>query len=366
MVKVLFNAVSVPPRPAGAGRYAVELARALAATSEVRLEVVGPPWLRAFGLDVSVEAPATGAVARVAWELSVLPWRVRKLEYDLYHGTHFTVPSGLGRPTVATVHDLTFYLLPRRYDPPHRWYYRALAHSAARASRIIVPSSSVASEFGRRFPLARSRVRVVPEAPAPSFRPASEGEVAATLAKHGIERPYFLCVGTGEPNKRAVDALRALALLRERGKSCQLVLAGNPGRLTAALAREAARLGVEERVRFCGYVSDEDLRCLYTGAVALIFPSLIEGFGLPPLEAMACGTPVIATDAPAMNEVLRGAATFVPRRNPGAIAEACARLLGDLAQREEAAARALEHAARFTWTRTAAETLAVYHEVVRP
>ncbi len=324
--------------------------------------VAGPPWLRAYGIPLALEAPAAGAAARTAWEVSALPWRVRKMEYDVYHGTHFTVPPGLGKPTVATVHDVTFYLLPRRYDPLHRWYYRALAESAARANRIIVPSRSVADAFVDRFPLTKGRIRVVPEAPSAVFRPASDGEVAEALERHGIEPPFLLCVGTGEPNKRAVDAVRALPLLLERGIDCRLALAGNPGRLTVPLAKEAERLGVGSRVRFLGYVTDDDLRALYTGAVALVFPSLIEGFGLPPLEAMACGTPVISSDAPAMNEVLRGAAIFVPRRNPRAIAEAAAQLLREPSRREEWSARAREYAAAFSWQRTAAETAAVYRE----
>jgi glycosyltransferase involved in cell wall biosynthesis len=363
VLTVLVNAVSVPPRPAGAGRYAIELLRALSDTEGVRVLAAGPPWLRAYGIPLALEAPAAGAPARTAWELSALPWRVRKMEYDVYHGTHFTVPPGLGRPTVATVHDLTFYLLPRRYDAVHRWYYRVLAESAARADRIIVPSRSVAEAFAERFPLTTGRIRVVPEAPSAVFRPASDEEVAEALARHGVEPPYLLCVGTGEPNKRAVDAVRALPLLLEQGLDCRLALAGNPGRLTLPLAREAERLGVGGRVRFLGYVTDDDLRALYTGAVALVFPSLVEGFGLPPLEAMACGTPVISTDAPAMNEVLRGAAIFVPRRNPTAIAEAAARLLREPSWREEWAGRARDHAAAFSWQRTAAETAAVYREV---
>lgn len=322
----------------------------------------GPPWLRAYGIPVTVEAPAAGAATRAAWEFSGLPWRVRKLEYDVYHGTHFTVPPGLGRPAVTTVHDLTFYLLPRRYDAFHRWYYRALAASAARAHRVIVPSRFVAEAFGERFPAARQRIRVIPEAPSPVFRPAAEHEVREALSRLGLEPPYLLCVGTGEPNKRAVDAIRALPLLGERGISCKLALAGNPGRLTLPLAREAERLGVADRVRFLGYVTDDDLRALYAGATALVYPSLIEGFGLPPLEAMACGTPVIAADAPAMNEVLRGAALFVPRRDPRAIAEAAARLLQEPVWRAEWSAKAREHAASFSWQRTALMTAEVYEE----
>jgi glycosyltransferase involved in cell wall biosynthesis len=142
-----------------------------------------------------------------------------------------------------------------------------------------------------------------------------------------------------------------------------LALAGNPGRLSAALEREGAALGLRDQVRFLGYVPDDDLPALLSGASALVFPSLYEGFGLPPLEAMACGTPVITASAPAMTELLGGAAEFVPLRDPAAIAEAAIRFLTEPSFRADRSAAGLELANRFSWKRAAAETAEVYREI---
>jgi glycosyltransferase involved in cell wall biosynthesis len=263
------------------------------------------------------------------------------------------------------VHDLTFYRLPTRYRAHRRWYYRSLAWLARHADRIIVPSAAVASDVVRHLHYPPERLRVVPEAARSGLQPAPAGEVAELCARMGVERGYLLCVGTAEPGKRAVDAVRALALLRARGLRLQLVLAGNEGPLTAALKREAERLGVGDDVHFAGYVPAGELAALYSGALALVFPSLYEGFGLPPLEAMACGTPVIASDAPAMSDVLRGAAVFVPVREPAAIADQAARLAKDTGWRADCVQRGLAIQRQYSWARVAEETVAVYREVVR-
>ncbi|HEX6029949.1 MAG TPA: glycosyltransferase family 1 protein, partial [Tepidiformaceae bacterium] len=197
------------------------------------------------------------------------------------------------------------------------------------------------------------RIRVIPEAPR---------RLPAGQQSRPDDRPYLLCVGTAEPGKRAVDAIRALAMIPGEARPA-LVLAGHPGPLSGPLRREAERLGVAGDVEFAGYVEDSALGALIAGATALVFPSLYEGFGLPPLEAMALGTPVIATNAPAMDEVLGTAAAFVPRRDPAAIAREVTRLLADPGRREELRGRGLEQASRYSWTRTADETAAVYREV---
>lgn len=360
--RILLNGSAIPPRPAGAGIYTIELARALARRADIDLVLASPTAVEGVAHEPS---PAAGALRRSAWEQRTLPALLAG-GFDLCHGAHMAVPLRSPVPTVATMHDLTFHRLPRRYSLQHRWYYRGLARLAARAQRIIVPSSAVASDTVRHLGYAPERIRVVPEAPRAGFAPASDGEVAAVTTRLGLEPPYLLCVGTAEPGKRAVDALRAVALLRERGISVQLALAGNAGALLPGLKREAVRLGVADRVRFLGYVADADLPALYTGATALIFPSLYEGFGLPPLEAMACGTPVIASDAPAMDEVLAGAALFTPLRDASAIATHAAALLASDSLRNEWAGRGRAHVTRYSWDRAAAETIEVYREVIAP
>ncbi len=362
-LRVLLNGSAVPARPAGAGVYTFELAEALARREDVDLTVAAPREMTPGANTMA--SPTQGPLAAALWEQTILAMRMQRAKFDVYHGAHFAVPVVTRVPRVVTVHDLTFHRLAARYSRGRRAYYRLLARAATMADRLIVPSKAVAGDVVRYLGYSPARMRVVHEAARAGLAPATEGEVNGLRRRLGIERPYVLCVGTAEPGKRAVDALRAVALLREDGSDAGLVLAGKEGRLSAALRGEALRLGVDDRVVFAGYVPDADLAALYTGAVALVFPSLYEGFGLPPLEAMACGTPVIATSRPAMAEVLEGGAIFVPVRDPAAIRREAARLIESENWRSEWAGRGRECAARYSWDRAAAETVDVYREVAR-
>lgn len=359
-LRVFFNASALPPRPAGAGVYTIELGRALARDRAIEL-VAAAPAPHDFG---PLTIPTPAGRRRHAWQAFSLARALGRASADVYHGPHFFVPRS-DLPSVATVHDLTFFRMPARYGLLHRRYYRYLARTARRAGRIIVPTAVVAGEVIRYLGYPPERIRVVPEAPREGLAPALPAAVAAVRAELALNAPYLLCLGTAEPGKRAVDAIRALPAIRERAPGTLLALAGNPGRLSAPLEREAARLGVVDAVRFLGYVADEQLAPLLTGAAALLFPSLYEGFGLPPLEAMACGTPVVSADAPAMREVLGDAAIFVGRKDPAALAREATRLIESPSLHHEFAARGRERAARFSWAHAAAETVSVYREVAR-
>ncbi len=360
-IRILLNISSLPERPAGAGVYAIELARALSRVPGVEVIAAAPrpldgvEWLR---------VPPGGPLRRFAWEVCSLGGAMSRSEVALYHATHFYTPRRSPVPRVATIHDLTFFRLPRRYRLAHRQYYRAIARTARWAERVIVPSRAVASDAVRYLGIAPERIRVIPEAPREGLAPAPTGAVAAMRQRMSLERPYLLCLGTAEPGKRAVDAIRAMPAIHECHPGTLLALAGNPGDLSGALQREAHRIGVAGSVRFLGYVPDDDLAALFTGAEALVFPSLFEGFGLPPVEAMACGTPVIATRAPAMDDVLAGGAVFVEPRDPVAIAREVCAIIGDPAWRRELSARSLGCASKYSWKRAAGETVAVYQELV--
>ncbi len=357
-LRVFYNASALPERPAGAGVYTVELGEALASRSDIEL-VVSAPRDPGFG---AWQRSSLSIARRLAWEQRGLAGAVIASDTDVYHGLHFVVPK-TNLPSVATVHDLTFFRFPRRYSFAHRAYYRRIAASSRRADRIVVPSAAVAGDVVRYLGYPPARIRVIAEAPRSWLRPADTAETAAFRARAGLEAPYFACLGTAEPGKRAIDSIRALPAIRESAPGSLLALAGNPGRLSQPLEREVAALGLQSAVRFLGYLPEQDLAAFLTGATALIFPSLYEGFGLPPLEAMACGTPVIATDAPAMSEVLRGGATLVPPGRPAEIAREAVRLLSEPERRAERSAAARDFAARFSWANAAEETVAVYREI---
>jgi glycosyltransferase involved in cell wall biosynthesis len=370
-VRIAIDTTAMPRNRAGAGVYTYHLTRALAAALPPGDRLTVFDRRRAFpdlgstpAVDVRSVALA-GRGRRIVWEQSGLPWALHHADAEVFHAPHHSVPLLPGRwKTVATVHDVTFSLLPWRYTPARRLYMAAVtALAARRADRFIVPSVSVARDFARLFRVADGRIAVVPEAPPPSMRVIEDADALAAVRRRLDLPPRFvLSVGTLEPGKNRGALLRAAALLRARRLPHALVIAGQRGWRVDEPGELARRLGISGAVRHLGYVPDTDLPALYNLAEAFVFPSWREGFGLPPLEAMACGTPVVASNRPAMPEVLGGAALFAAPNRPDAIADALERLLTDRELHERLRRQGIERAAAYTWERAARETLGVYRD----
>jgi glycosyltransferase involved in cell wall biosynthesis len=346
----------------GIGRYTRSLVETL-----VRL-APGERWV--LYLDRPAREIPPGAEARclpwpqrLVWTLWAAPRDLGRRPVDLFHGvTGFELPRGVGARLVTTVHDLIPLRFPRLVPWRHRVAVRVLLGSALRrASQVIAVSEATRAEILQRFRVPAEKVRVVPEAAAPRFGPPSAGEAERVRARYGLPAPYVLFVGLLEPKKNLPALLRAVARLRAAGAwgTTRLVLAGAPGWGTAGLGAEAARLGLDACVAFLGPVPEADLPGLYAGAAAFVFPSLWEGFGLPVLEAMAAGAPVVASRRGALPEIAGDAALLVePAAEP--LAEALGRVLGDRGLRERLREAGLARARRYSWERTGAETLAVY------
>jgi glycosyltransferase involved in cell wall biosynthesis len=268
--------------------------------------------------------------------------------------------------SVATVHDLGFRFYPRAHPPLARCYLELSSRLAAhRATRLIAVSHSTARDLQRLYRVPAERIRVVYEGVGPQFRPLRDRQMLAEVRRrYGLGRePYLLAVGTLQPRKNLVGLLRAYRrLLDVVDEPCQLVLAGRMGWGVRTIAGEAARLGLERHVRRLGHVPDEDLPALYGEALAFIQPSFYEGFGLTALEALACGTPVVAANASSLPEVVGSAALLVDPNSPADIATALGRLIAEPNLRAELAAAGPRRAARFSWKRCARETLAVLLE----
>jgi len=304
-------------------------------------------------------------LARMAWEQAVLPWHLHRLGVDVLHSPHYTTTAvGGGWRRVVTFHDVTFFLLPERYPPLRRAYFRAASRAGARLTDLaIAVSKTVRADLERHLQLPPERVRVVPLAAAPSYRPLDDAtRMAAVRAKYGLPDRFILNVGALEPGKNQATLVRAFHRLKGQNLSQGLVIAGPPAWRYERLTRLVDKLGLADRVRFLGYAPAEDLVVLYNLADLFVFPSLYEGFGLPPLEAMACGLPVVASTAPALREVLDGAALLVHPLDVTALAEAMAAALGDEPLRSRLREAGLQRAALFSWERTARETAAVYRE----
>ncbi len=323
------------------------------------------------------------------WRDVFLPRRLRRLGVELFHGPAFALPHDhRDFASVVTIHDLVAFRHAETMPRGFAVYLRAQIRAALRrADRVIVPTAAVRDEIAEMAPDAAARVRVVPHgveprfaAPAPLIPPDSPtcepeaphedaGSPHAILARHGIRRPFVLCLGNVEPRKNLVRAIQAFGLARTlTGRrddlAVSLVVCGERGPRAGAIFAEAERIPAVERPLFAGYVSDAEMPAILASAAVLLFPSLYEGFGLPILEAMACGVPVVTSDRGAMREVAGGAALLVDPLDVDAIAGALARALADADLAARLAALGRERAARFTWEQTAQATRAVYREAV--
>ncbi|MFH1681557.1 MAG: glycosyltransferase [Candidatus Eisenbacteria bacterium] len=293
-----------------------------------------------------------------------LPLKMRRHRIDLFHSPHYVLPVTRPCRAVVTIHDLIHL-----FYPPSRaaaLYARAMMSAATRsASRILTVSNASREDIVRVLRVAPEKVVVIHNAVDERFVPLETGrareEVARTI---GVEGEYILCVSNCLPHKNLRRLIEAFARLKRQGFGGDLVLAG----VEAAKARDLPRAVRENRlgesVRFAGFVPDSFLPALYGGARVFVFPSLYEGFGLPPLEAMACGVPVVVSDTPALTEVVGSAGLRVDPERVESITEGIARLLGDPALHRRYAEEGLRHSRRFSWRAAAEQTLRVYEEVI--
>ena len=354
----------------GNGRYVRGLVRALSTLDgdeEYVLYAIDPrhPFYATL-------APGTRLVVRRVWPppavlripLALALASVRD-RLDVLHVQYVGPPWHRGA-RVVTLHDLAFLHVRESFPRGQRWRLRWLVPANARRAAAVIAGS----DFSRRdiratYGISDDRIAVIPDAPDPRFRPVRDGAALEALRRRlGIRERYVLSVGRLNARKNLVGLVRAFERIRPRLEGpVQLVIAGRRDFGTDQLDRTIATSDCRADVVRVGYVRDDDLPALYSGAAVFAFPSLVEGFGLPPLEAMACGTPVVCSSAASLPEVVGGAAILVP---PGSVEELADALWGVLAEpalRASLAARGLEQAARFSWEATARQTLEVYRRV---
>lgn len=306
-------------------------------------------------------------LARFAFQQIVLPAVLRARGIDVLHSPAFLMPLvRTGARHAVTIHDMTFFSHRAQHSRLHRSaaFHALVRASLGRADLLIVPSDAVRREVLRLAPTTPpARLRVVPNGVGAEFRPQPPSAAAPVLHRLAVPSPYLLYVGTLEPRKNLVRLLDAYERVLASGAAPALVLAGQLGWDAGPLRARLAAPALQKRVHVTGYVDARDLPFLYAGARAFVYPSLAEGFGMPPLEAMACGVPVVASTDPALAENLADAALLVDATDVGALADALRRVLADDALRTTLVARGLARAAAFGWNRTAAGLLACYHEL---
>ena len=295
----------------------------------------------------------------------VVPAEARRAGAELLHAPHYTLPLGWSGPSVVTIHDLIHIRFARFHPPGAALYARFMAGLAVRRARVVMADSEATKrDVIELLGAPEARIRVVPLGVDPVFSLKDAAYVENYREQRRLPDGYVLYVGARKGHKNLELLLRAWATMRTSERP-PLVLSGIPWAADDPLAVLAQALGVAGVVRFSGKVTDErSLSLLYSGASLLVQPSLAEGFGLPPLEAMACGTPVLSSDAASLPEVLGDAAELLPPRDPAAQAAAVLRLLSDRAKRAEMTERGLKRAALFTWERTAAATYSIYEEAL--
>ena len=366
---VLLDATSLPSRPAGVGQYVLAISGELAARpNDVELHIAAKardlPSLRERAPGALFHAVGVRSrPARLLWEQISLPRLARRLSVRVVHGPHYTLPIRLSVPGVVTFHDPTFFTNPELHERAKVTYFTRMARmGVSRAARVITVSEyarGAAIEQGGARP---DRVNVVPLG-VDHDRYAPNGDAAVDDRLRGrlrVERPFLLWVGTIEPRKDLPTLVSAFSSLVHEGAPQSLVLAGQRGWGSSELERAIEDTGMGKRIRLLGYVSEAEKIALYRGADALVYPSIAEGFGLPVLEAMACGCPVITTTGSAPEEIGGDAVELVPPRDPGELRATLERVLGDPDRRGWLRGAGLDRAKQYSWERTAVQTLDVY------
>ena len=356
----------------GIGHYTFELACALAALRpEDSFELITPDTIPAGIIHETETIPNLRVVSVKAnvlvrrWASIGLPRYLRRARLDLFHGTNYQLPLMNAKRNVLTIHDLSIFTHPETHDPriASRARKRLLIMLRA-AKQIIAPTQTIKNEVAARFHIDPLRITVTPEAPRKTFFPIKREDTADVRQRLGIENDFILFIGTIEPRKNLQTLLHAFARIsRTRDPRLQLVIAGSEGWLTDDFDRHVRASDFRERIRLTGYLRDKELRALYSSCKVFVYPSLYEGFGLPPLEAMACGAPVVASRIAAHEETLKDNARLVNPLDESALAKAIVDLLEDERARKSLAKAGLAHVANFSWRKTAEMTWEVYEAV---
>lgn len=306
------------------------------------------------------------------------PWALKKIssQLDMVHFmSHLDAPAWLGQPSVLTVHDL----IGQRFSRLYRQNRTSLRFKLERrleticlyqAKHIIVPSQTTLNDVTDIYGINPERITIIAEAADPCLGPRqNQAELSSLLHAYGLapDTPFFLYLGGIDQRKDLASLLRALEILQAQGLPHNLILAGSikKDRQYPSLLSQINSAGLAESVHMPGFVADQDLCLLLSSCLAFVFPSVYEGFGLPPLEAMTCGAPVVAVKAGAVSEVVGSAGLLVPPSDPPALAQALAEVAGNKDLRQKLTAEGYKRAATFSWAKAARDTLAVYEKILK-
>lgn len=342
--------------------YTIAIASGLAARPDVELHLLtrtddAGRWATvAPGASIHSDAPRSRP-HRLAWEQYSAPRFAARIRPDVWHGPHYTMPLRGDVPAVITIHDLTFFDHPEWHERPKVPFFRRMIRAGAARADVLVCVSEYTAERLCALLTPKGEVRVIPHGVDHKrfVRHDGRAELAsdsAALARHGVEPPYIAFVGTLEPRKDVPTLVHAFALVAPTRPDLRLVIAGGDGWGTAEARDAIALSGVATRIIRTGYLDDATVAALFRRAAAVAYPSQEEGFGLPALEALACGAPLVTTKGSALEEVTADAALLVPPGDVHALTGALIRLVDDHAMSNRLRTAGPERAALFTWERT--------------
>jgi len=292
---------------------------------------------------------------------------VKEARLDLFHGIDHNMTPFLDCPNIVTVHDLIILILRGPYLGPKSYIWmKAHHHAALNADRVVAVSRNTKHDVQRIWGIPSERISVVPEGVSGNYHPIDDRTLMEMIqAEHGIKKPYLLYLGGFDPRKNLHNMLLSFKrFLRNCEHPFQLVLCGDTEGFRKYLRDEIDELGLGSNVVLTGYMSEEHLPALYSGAEAFLFLSLYEGFGLPLLEVMACGTPVLASNKSSIPEVVGKAALLVDPLNPADIANGLQRIVFDRDLRQELRKKGLQRSSQFTWDTAAKMILEIYHHIL--
>jgi glycosyltransferase involved in cell wall biosynthesis len=383
-MRIGIDATALPSRPVGAGNYIIQLIRAIAKYTMINVHLpdgsqsdrmefiifVQRSRLDLLGIQEtpnlhSITLPNFSPLKRLLWEQISLPKLAISHQLDLLHSLHYTMPLAFPGYKVVTFHDMTFFLFPHLHTLPKRYFFRFFIRtSSRRAAALIADSENTRQDTIRLAGVSPDKIFTVQLGVTQEFRPLRDNTILQQARqKYHLPDHFLLYVGMIEPRKNLSTLLKAFAKVADQMPDHRLVIVGPKGWMVDNIHQQTDQLRISDKVYFTGYVERDDLPLIYNLAEVFIYPSTYEGFGLPVLEAMACGTPVISSNVSSMPEILGDAGVLIAPNNPQALGQSLLDLINDPMERQRLSLKGLERASAFTWEHTAEKTIAVYRHV---